>query len=105
MSLSDLANPEQLYQKLGCKLAVGMPFKDIASSDTLYMRELPASNDAAGRTALRRLQEVGMHIIAPAEEAIENSMEHVIPLVPLLHAAQFSLPEGCERCEPTSTTA
>lgn len=78
-------------------MAVGMPFKDIASSDTLYMRELPASNDETGRTALRRLQEVGMHVIVPIEEAIENTMEHVIPLVPLSHAEGFCLPEGCER--------
>lgn len=98
VTLSDLAQPEQLYQKLGCKLAVGMPFKDIASSDTLYMRELPAANDESGRTALRRLQEVGMHIIAPAAEIAENPMEHTIPLVPLVHAADFSLPDACERC-------
>lgn len=81
-----------------------MPFKDIASTDTLYMRELPAANDASGRTALRRLQDVGMHIIAPAEEVIENPMEHVIPLVPLLHAAKFILPDGCERYETTNAT-
>nr|QBP34357.1 plastid 4-hydroxy-3-methylbut-2-en-1-yl diphosphate synthase precursor [Ulva prolifera] len=97
VTLSDLAQPEQLYQKLGCKLAVGMPFKDIASSDTLYMRELPAANDESGRTALRRLQEVGMHIIAPAAEIADNPMEHTIPLVPLVNAAKFSLPEACER--------
>lgn len=27
VTLADLATPEELYRKLGCKLAVGMPFK------------------------------------------------------------------------------
>eukprot|EP00892_Ulva_mutabilis_P008353 jgi/Ulvmu1/5890/UM026_0011.1 len=97
VTLNELAQPEQLYQKLGCKLAVGMPFKDIASSDSLFMRELPAANDEDGRTALRRLQEVGMHVIVPADEAVENPMEHVIPLVPLAQADSFVLPQGCVR--------
>lgn len=45
-----------LYKKLGAKLAVGMPFKDIATSDSVVMRELPPSSDKEGRRALRRLQ-------------------------------------------------
>ena len=45
-----------LYKKLGAKLAVGMPFKDIATSDTIFMREIPPSSDTEGRRALRRLQ-------------------------------------------------
>lgn len=47
-----------LYKKLGAKLAVGMPFKDIATSDSIFMRDLPPSSDKEGRRALRRLQEV-----------------------------------------------
>jgi hypothetical protein len=27
-----------LYRKLGAKLVVGMPFKDIATSDSIFMR-------------------------------------------------------------------
>lgn len=34
----DLERPEQLYADLGCKMAVGMPFKDIATVDTLLMQ-------------------------------------------------------------------
>lgn len=37
---------------------VGMPFKDIATSDSIFMRSLPVSGDADGRRALKRLQEV-----------------------------------------------
>jgi (E)-4-hydroxy-3-methylbut-2-enyl-diphosphate synthase len=36
VSVEDLREPEALYAALGCKMAVGMPFKDIASSDSLY---------------------------------------------------------------------
>ena len=52
----DLKTPEVTYKRLGAKLVVGMPFKDIATADTLLMRSLPAKDDAAGRRALKRLQ-------------------------------------------------
>jgi (E)-4-hydroxy-3-methylbut-2-enyl-diphosphate synthase len=40
VSLSDLKQPEALYRKLGAKLVVGMPFKDIATSDSIFMRQV-----------------------------------------------------------------
>ena len=74
-------------------MVVGMPFKDIATSDTLFMREvkallplltelfllpafslrtlimslsqIPAADDETARQALRRLAEVGVHVMAP----------------------------------------
>lgn len=99
VALHELKSPERLYQKLGCKLAVGMPFKDIASSDTLFMRELPAKSDSAARTALRRLQEVGMHVIVPAAHLRGNPMAGAIPLMLLSEAASTALPEGTNRCD------
>lgn len=54
--LQDLQNPEQMYRALGCKMVVGMPFKDQATSDTLYMPQIPPSSDKTGRRALKRLQ-------------------------------------------------
>lgn len=98
MTLHDLKQPEQLYLSLGCKLAVGMPFKDIASSDTLLMRELPPADDTAGRQTLRRLQEVGMHIITPIEHLRSNPLDHAIPLVTLEEAQGLQMPPNCERC-------
>ena len=44
--------------QLGFKTAVGMPFKDIATADSVYLEELPANEDKDARTALRRMQEV-----------------------------------------------
>jgi (E)-4-hydroxy-3-methylbut-2-enyl-diphosphate synthase len=40
VTLAELQQPEQLYRKLGAKLVVGMPFKDIATADAVYMREV-----------------------------------------------------------------
>jgi len=54
--MQDLDNPEQMYRKLGAKMVVGMPFKDQATSDTLYMLQIPPSSDKNGRRALKRLQ-------------------------------------------------
>jgi (E)-4-hydroxy-3-methylbut-2-enyl-diphosphate synthase len=88
-----------------------MPFKDIASSDTLLMRELPAADDAAARTALRRLQEVGMHVIAPLDAIRTRPLDHAIPLVPLDQVSplerpsDFKLLANCERCAPHATRA
>ena len=36
-------NVQYLYQELGCKTAVGMPFKDIATSDSVFLRTVPPS--------------------------------------------------------------
>ncbi len=47
-----------LFRRLGCKLAVGMPFKDLATADSILMYEVPPASNAEARRALRRLQEV-----------------------------------------------
>jgi (E)-4-hydroxy-3-methylbut-2-enyl-diphosphate synthase len=44
-----------MYRALGCKLAVGMPFKDLATSDSLFLRDIPAADDKDARLALSRL--------------------------------------------------
>ncbi len=99
VSASDLAAPEQLYRKLGAKLVVGMPFKDIATSDSVFLREVPAAADAAGRRALRRLQEVGVHVLAPIAALQAAPLPGAVAVVPLAAwvAGGVSLPEGAER--------
>ena len=98
VALEELQKPEALYAKLGCKLSVGMPFKDIATVDTILMRALPPQEDTEGRRALKRLQEVGLHVIVPVEHLAGNPMEDAIPLVQLKEASQTQLPEGAKRC-------
>ena len=84
---ADLANPEVMYGKLGCKLAVGMPFKDIATSDSIIMYDLPSASDAEACRAIRRLQEVGVNVMAPAETLKSTPFEGAIPIMQLKVAA------------------
>lgn len=34
---------------LGAKMVVGMPFKDIATSDSIYLSEVPLTSDSSSR--------------------------------------------------------
>ena len=77
-----------LYNELGFKTAVGMPFKDIATSDSIFMRTLPAADDANGRTALRRMMEVGTGVVVPVEELKKNPLENAVALVSLKDAVE-----------------
>mmetsp|Transcript_33440 Transcript_33440/g.60236 ORF Transcript_33440/g.60236 Transcript_33440/m.60236 type:complete len:749 (-) Transcript_33440:619-2865(-) len=88
-----------LYKELGFKTAVGMPFKDIATSDSIFMRTLPKQDDANARTALRRMMEVGTGVIVPAKELEENPLENAVALVSLTEAVESNgkLPEGAIR--------
>jgi len=102
VTLADLDAPgaEATYRKLGAKMAVGIPIKDIATSDSVFLRELPPSGDADGRRALRRLQESGVHVVAPLEAAAADPMPGVIPVLPLSALAggtSPTLPPGAER--------
>jgi (E)-4-hydroxy-3-methylbut-2-enyl-diphosphate synthase len=87
VTLQDLQTPDYMYKKLGCKLAVGMPFKDIATSDSLLMRQIPPSSDTKGRRALKRLQESGVHVIAPAAELAKDPLPHAVALLSLRELA------------------
>lgn len=99
--LAALQAPEKLYVELGAKLAVGMPFKDIATSDSLLLRALPPVGDAAARRALRRLQESGVGIIAPAEALAAAPLPDAVALVAAAAAAAAhgkpALPSGAAR--------
>ncbi|KAL3136509.1 hypothetical protein ABBQ38_005759 [Trebouxia sp. C0009 RCD-2024] len=103
VSLQDLERPEQLYRALGCKMVVGMPFKDQATSDTLYMTQIPPTSDKNGRRALKRLQEVGVHVMAPASVLAQDPLPHAVAVQPLKEVATasqnggHSLPAGVSR--------
>ncbi|GMH42640.1 hypothetical protein BSKO_10559 [Bryopsis sp. KO-2023] len=103
VSMEDIKQREQFYQALGTKMVVGMPFKDIATSDSIFMREIPASSDAEGRRTLRRLQEVGVHVIAPAEVLAADPLPDAVALMNLKDVVAMSngsaveLPEGAGR--------
>eukprot|EP00522_Entomoneis_paludosa_P011388 CAMPEP_0172451102 /NCGR_PEP_ID=MMETSP1065-20121228/9259_1 /TAXON_ID=265537 /ORGANISM="Amphiprora paludosa, Strain CCMP125" /LENGTH=751 /DNA_ID=CAMNT_0013203005 /DNA_START=90 /DNA_END=2345 /DNA_ORIENTATION=- len=92
-------NAQYLYQELGCKTAVGMPFKDIATSDSIFMRSLPPSSDTAARTAIRRLIEVSVGVIVPVEELEKDPLPNAVALMTLEQASAKNgeLPEGAIR--------
>lgn len=96
---ADLANPEILYSKIGAKMVVGMPFKDIATSDTLFMREIPAADDETARQALRRLAEVGVHVMAPVAALEATPLPGAVAILTLkdFAAGRTDLPEGVTR--------
>eukprot|EP00752_Nemacystus_decipiens_P003746 g3451.t1 len=101
ISVEDLQNPQALYQALGFKTAVGMPFKDIATADSVYLEQLPSSEDKNARTALRRMQEAGVGVLAPAAALEANPVANAVAVVSLEDimesGGQVPLPEGAIR--------
>eukprot|EP00534_Pseudo-nitzschia_fraudulenta_P001938 CAMPEP_0201138534 /NCGR_PEP_ID=MMETSP0850-20130426/55978_1 /ASSEMBLY_ACC=CAM_ASM_000622 /TAXON_ID=183588 /ORGANISM="Pseudo-nitzschia fraudulenta, Strain WWA7" /LENGTH=755 /DNA_ID=CAMNT_0047409929 /DNA_START=140 /DNA_END=2407 /DNA_ORIENTATION=+ len=92
-------NVQYLYAELGCKTAVGMPFKDIATTDSIFMETIPPSTDTEARTALRRLIEVSLGVIVPAAELEKDPLPNSVALFSLKEAIanNGALPEGAIR--------
>ena len=65
-----------------------MPFKDIATSDSIFMRNLPAVDDTNARTGLRRMMEVGTGVIVPSEELEKNKLDNAVALMSLTDAVK-----------------
>jgi (E)-4-hydroxy-3-methylbut-2-enyl-diphosphate synthase len=81
-------------------LVVGLPFKDIATADSIYLTQVPASSDAASRRAIKRLQEVAVGVLAPIEQLINNPLPNAIAVISLDDLATMglpALPEGAVR--------
>lgn len=62
------AKPEEIseptfYKKLGCDLQLGRPKLKVASTDNIFVENLP--HEQAGLQILKHLQEVGVGIISP----------------------------------------
>ena len=95
----ELDSVQYLYQELGCKLAVGMPFKDVATVDSILMRTIPSSSEKAKRTALRRLQDVSVGVIVPVAELEKDPLPNSVALMTLPEAIERDgrLPEGAIR--------
>lgn len=104
-----LKDPNSFYRALGAKMAVGMPFKDIATSDTMLMDAIPSSGDVEGRRTLKRLQEVGVHVIAPADVLEADPLPHAVALFSLKNAVSkmkngnLALPSGAGRMVVSAT--
>jgi (E)-4-hydroxy-3-methylbut-2-enyl-diphosphate synthase len=96
-------NIPYLYAGLGCKTAVGMPFKDIATSDSIYLPTVPPTSDTDARTALRRLAEVSVGLVAPVSELEKDPLPNAIALMDLEDAIakKGELPTGAIRLAVT----
>lgn len=103
IEMFDKVNAQYLYKELGCKTAVGMPFKDIATSDSILLRTVPPATDTESRTAIRRLIEVSMGVIVPAEELEKDPLPNAVALMDLEDAVAKNgqLPEGAIRLAVT----
>lgn len=82
-----------------------MPFKDLATSDSILIRDVPT--DTEGLRALRRLQEVGVHVLCPADVLRASPLPDALALMPLREAAAAMraggvvLPQGAARLAVT----
>ncbi|WOL12956.1 4-hydroxy-3-methylbut-2-en-1-yl diphosphate synthase (ferredoxin), chloroplastic [Canna indica] len=95
--LDMLKTPELLYKSLAAKLVVGMPFKDLATVDSILLRELPSLEDADSRLALKRLVDISMGVVTPLSEQLTKPLPNAIVLVNLKElstGAYKLLPEG-----------
>lgn len=68
LSAADLEDEDALYRNLGAKAVVGMPFRDIATSDSLFFPQLPSPESNKALKVLKRLQDCGIGVIAPLAE-------------------------------------
>ena len=82
-----LAEPQTLYKALGAKTVVGLPFKDIATSDSYLLRQVPTEDEAEASLTIRRLAEVAVHPIVPADVLEATPLEGAVALQTLKSAA------------------
>ena len=98
ITVDELKQPQALYSSLGCKTVVGLPFKDISTSDALLLREPPGLDDAEARQTLRRMMDVAILPIVPADALAAAPIEGAVALLTLEEAvAGKSAPECAKR--------
>jgi (E)-4-hydroxy-3-methylbut-2-enyl-diphosphate synthase len=81
--IDELRKPDSLYAAIGAKTVVGLPFKDIACADTIFLRETPSATDNEARRTLKRLQDVAVGIMAPIDALKSNPVPNSVALVSL----------------------
>ncbi|KAL1544142.1 4-hydroxy-3-methylbut-2-en-1-yl diphosphate synthase (ferredoxin), chloroplastic-like [Salvia divinorum] len=97
ISLDQLQAPEALYKSLATKLIVGMPFKDLATVDSILLRKLPPVDDKDARLALKRLIDVTMGVITPLSEQLAKPLPNALVMVNLNELSSDAhklLPQG-----------
>ncbi|KAK1409913.1 hypothetical protein QVD17_36443 [Tagetes erecta] len=83
VSLDQLKTPELFYKSVAAKLVLGMPFKDLASVDSILLRELPPEDDKDARLALKRLIDASIGVITPLSQQLTKPLSNAMVLVNL----------------------
>jgi (E)-4-hydroxy-3-methylbut-2-enyl-diphosphate synthase len=95
---AQLASEDPFYRDLGAKLAVGMPLRDIATSDSIFLREIPAADDEKANRSIRRLQEIGVGVVAPVAALAATPIDNAVAAVPAKEAkGDMAMPKGAVR--------
>ena len=76
---------DALFRALGCKLLQGpdgtVPLKDVATTDTLLLREPPAADAVEARKVLATLAKAGVHCVVPAAALAATPLPGAVPIV------------------------
>ena len=99
-----LASEDPFYRDLGAKLAVGMPLRDVATSDSILLTEVPEPSDEKAMRSIRRLQEIGVGVVADAAALAERPVDNP-SLSSRRRARRRRLCPTAPRASPSSSTA
>lgn len=103
ISPEDLDNPDTTYLKLGYTVSVGIPIKQLASVDSVFLRTVPGESETNRRVALRRLQDSSVGVLAPIDELQRKPLPNAVAVAPLKQLANepVLMPEGAARLAVT----
>ena len=80
-----------------------MPFKDIATSDSIYLPKMPDMDNQVARRTLKRLQEGNMGILAPISELKAKPFPNSVAIPTAEEVkANVELPEGLKAFQISS---
>jgi len=108
LGASDFADEQALYRALGCQTAVGMPFRDVATSDSVYLK--PGTLAALGKPQLRtlsRLSQAGLGVVVDRADLSGRDDDHLpVPTTVVLEpsAAAFLDAAGAAADAPRAVT-
>jgi (E)-4-hydroxy-3-methylbut-2-enyl-diphosphate synthase len=90
VTADSLADPEKLYKGLGARMVMGMPFKDIDTSDSIYLPTVPTSEDKASRRTIKRLQDVAVGVLAPLDQLLLNPFPAAVAVLSMEQYVQYA---------------
>ena len=74
-----------------------MPLRDVATSDSILLTEVPEPSDEKAMRSIRRLQEIGVGVVADAAALAERPVDNAVALVAAKGAASAAVPDFAAR--------